>query len=79
MKPMFLVLWMQAQKSQNIAVMKPLNVLKSSVFAWRSGTAILADHGWKLGNETVLEELSKAANHHISISDALLNQLVLGY
>ena len=44
---------------------------KAYVFAWRSGTAILADHGWKLGNETVLEELSKAANHQISILDAL--------
>ena len=43
---------------------------KAYVFAWRSGTAILADHGWKLGDETALEELSKAANTQVSVLDA---------
>ena len=72
MKPMFGAVD-AGTKEPKYSSSETVKRFKAYVFAWRSGTAILADHGWKLGNETALEELSKAANHQVSVLDAFNN------
>lgn len=58
-------------KSRKYSGDDALKRFKAYVFAWRSKTAILSDPGWKLSNETILEELSKAAAQKISVFDSL--------
>ena len=70
MKPMFGAVD-AGDKEQKYSGTETVKRFKAYVFAWRSGTAILAEPGWKLSNETILEELSKAASKQVSVLDGL--------
>ncbi len=70
MKPMFGAVDV-GDKEQKYSGTETVKRFKAYVFAWRSGTAILAEPGWKLASETILEELSKAANQQLSVLDGL--------
>jgi len=58
-------------KEQKYSGLDAVKRFKAYIFSWRSGTAILAEPGWKLSNETVLEDLSKAAAKQVSVLDGL--------
>lgn len=58
-------------KTQKYSSGETLKRFKAYVYAWRSGTAILADPGWKLSAERALEELSKTAAKQVSVLDVL--------
>lgn len=58
-------------KTQKYSSGDTVKRFKAYVFAWRSGTAILADPGWNLASETTLEELSATAAKQVSVLDAI--------
>lgn len=58
-------------KTQKYSSADTVKRFKAYVFAWRSGTAILADPGWKLSSETALENLAAIAGKQVSVLDAI--------